>query len=344
LESLSGLVETPAVSSLLAAEVPDLLRARNAAVEVLQQRQSDRAGLVYDGDLQDLTDSLQGRYGSPYIWSPSQLETYQRCPFYFFVGRVLGLEPREEPAEGLDNRQLGNIYHRLFEKTYSDPRVADPMDLEQLLAVLPEVAAAVLDEAPAREGFRVTAWWTMTRVEIVNNMRRSLEALSELDRGYSRVDQELYFGRSQPLVLAREGETIRLRGFIDRVDHRPGGGVRIIDYKTAGKGGYSLQAIEDGKKLQLLIYALAARDVLGLGEPHEAFYWHVHAAEPSSFKLSKYPEGPSAALDHGADVAWKVVLRVRDGDFGPLPPGDGCPDYCPAAPFCWKYRSGFGGG
>ncbi len=110
-------------------------------------------------------------------WSASRLETYRTCPFFFFVGSVLGLEPREEPAEGLDARQLGNIYHHIFEEVYEDAGSIRSGDLAQLLAVLPRAAATVLDEAPPREGFRQTAWWAQTREEIVENVRRSLEAL-----------------------------------------------------------------------------------------------------------------------------------------------------------------------
>jgi RecB family exonuclease len=47
-----------------------------------------------------------------------RLESYRACPFFFFVSHVLKLEPRDKPAEGLDARQLGNIYHQIFEELY----------------------------------------------------------------------------------------------------------------------------------------------------------------------------------------------------------------------------------
>ena len=86
--------------------------------------------------------------------NPAQVEKAKANPKLagWFVGQVLKLEPREEPAEGLDARQLGNIYHHIFEQLYA--KAADPADLEALLAALPAVAGAVLDAAPAVEGFR----------------------------------------------------------------------------------------------------------------------------------------------------------------------------------------------
>ena len=61
---------------------------------------------------------------------------------------------------------------------------ADPADLDALLAALPAAAGAVLDAAPRVEGFRATAWWTQTRAEIADNVRRSVEALAALPGGF----------------------------------------------------------------------------------------------------------------------------------------------------------------
>ena len=134
-----------------------------------------------------------------------------------------------------------------------------------------------------------------------------------------------------------------MRGFIDRVDRDPAGRLRIIDYKTAGPGGFGNSDVSRGKKLQLPLYAMATRDALHLGEPAEGFYWHVRHAAPSDFTLSGFPDGPEAAMELAAGIAWEVARQARNGHFRPEAPADGCPSYCPAAAFCWHYRPGFGG-
>jgi RecB family exonuclease len=145
-------------------------------------------------------------------------------------------------------------------------------------------------------------------------------------------------------LVVRQGEdAFRLRGFIDRVDRAPDDRVRIIDYKTAGPSSYSSRAVLEGKKLQLPLYALAARDALELGEPAEGFYWHVQHAEPSPFQMSKFEDGADGAMEVAVEKAWEAVRGARDGHFVPHPPDGGCPSYCPAAGFCWHYRPGFGG-
>ncbi|NLG48958.1 MAG: hypothetical protein GX552_02460 [Chloroflexi bacterium] len=293
---------------------------------------------LYDGDLSSLAPTFRARYGPAYVWSATSLEGYRTCPFFFFAGRVLKLEPREEPEEGITGQQLGNIYHHILENLYNS--VEDPTNLEQLLAALPTVAAQVLDEAPAREGFRVNAWWQQTRDEIQERVKQTVIGLAEISDDYRPIAFEARFDGSTPLPLG--GGELRLRGFIDRVDRGPDG-LRIIDYKTAGPTYFTPRALEEGKKLQIALYALAARDVLGLGEPVDGFYWHVQQAKASGLQLGKFEGGIEAAMRCAGEWAWRTVCEAREGHFAPHPPDGGCPRYCPIAAFCWHYRPSFGG-
>jgi ATP-dependent helicase/DNAse subunit B len=323
---------------------PSRASALALAVRILHLR-SGMAANCYDGDLGELGDTFEQRFSLEHIWSASRLESYRTCPFSFFVGKVLDLEPREEPAEGLDARQLGTIYHHILEKVFQAPSVSDPTNLEQLLAALPDVGKAVLDAAPEEQGFRETAWWAQIRDEILENVRRSLEALCALPGDFVPLRHEAAFGlKGHPPLIVREGsDGYQLRGFIDRVDRAPDGRVRVIDYKTAGPWAYRDNAVAEGKKLQLPLYALAARDALGLGEPTEGFYWHVQHAEPSPFQMSRFDGGPEGAMAVAVRKAWEAVRGAREGHFVPHPPDDGCPSYCPAAGFCWRSRPGFRG-
>lgn len=325
------------------------LAALEAAARLFSLRGEGAQGSPYDGDLSGLAEPFSQRFGPVHAWSTSRLEAYRACPFFFFVGNVLGLEPRQEPAEGLGVRQLGNVYHRIFERLY--PAVEDPADLVQLLAALPAVAGAVLDEAPQQEGFRATAWWRQTRAEIEENVRRSVEALAEMQEETDVLIRfvpwryEATFGlRGQPPLVVCDGEDyFRLRGLIDRVDRSPAGRLRIVDYKTAGPAAFTRRAVAEGKKLQVPLYALAARQALGLGEPVEGFYWHVQQASVSSFTLDGFEGGPEEAMRVAVEHAWEVVRAARGGTFVPRPPDGGCPPYCPAVAFCWQRRPGFGG-
>jgi len=319
------------------------LKALDDGSRILRLREVRMAGSPYNGDLSALSGDLTGRFGARHRWSASRLESYRACPFMFFTGSVLRLQPLGEPTEGLDARQLGNIYHRIFERIY--PAVTDPTDLDQLLAALPRVAQEVLDTAPRDEGFRETAWWRQTCDGIVEHVRLSLEELDHIQADFVPCFYEAKFGLDgEPYLTVSDGEdAFRLRGLIDRVDRKPDGRVRVVDYKTAGPGFYKKSDVARGKKLQVPLYALAARDALQLGDPVDGFYWHVQQAKRSGFTLHGFDGGAQAAIALAVTYAWEAVRGCREGRFVPDPPAEGCPLYCPAAGFCWQYRAGYGG-
>ena len=331
---------------------PGRMAAVRLSADVFRLRGAHAEDSPFDGALYPLASELGDQFGRDHVWSSSRLEEYRTCPLLFFVASVLGLEPREEPMEGPDARQLGSIYHDILEAVYQAPGVEDTTDLDQLLTALPGVASRVLDGAPRREGFRKTAWWAHTRQEIIENIGLSLVALEEervelnarLEADLRPLRHEVRFSRGRALTVADGDDRLRLRGRIDRVDRSSDGRLLIIDYKTSGPSNFSNRAVADGEKLQLPLYALAARDGLKLGEPVEGFYWHVPQCKRSPFTLSGFErrEGKSA-LDVALRFAWETVRRVRRGCFVPDPPRAGCPWYCPAAGFCWQYRPSRGG-
>jgi ATP-dependent helicase/DNAse subunit B len=330
-------------------QIPELFDSWQNCAAILDARIHHRKGeqSVFDGGLAGLGKQIGKKYPGGTVWSASRLESYQVCPFYFFVSSTLGLEKVEPPAEGLDARQLGNIYHRILEQLYSGE--AAGLNIPGLLDRLPRVAKEVFDQAPAREGFRVTAWWRHTQREILDNIRRTVIVVENIDPDFKfyRAEQRFGIGKGQesPLEvsLGEEGSYL-LRGFIDRVDINGTGEIRIIDYKTSSPVGFDKNALEQGKKLQLPLYALAAQQALELGPVQEGFYFHLRSAQPSSLQLSTYQEagrtGPEAAMAAAAKHGWTAIRAIDEACFEPKPPAGGCPAYCPAAEFCWHFNPG----
>jgi ATP-dependent helicase/DNAse subunit B len=304
-------------------------------------RRFSRARTPSNGDLTNWARLFKQEFNSSYGWSPSSLESYHNCPYLFFVGRVLRLEPRLEPAEGMNAAQQGTIYHQIFEQLYKTLDIENRTNPDKLLAILPSVARRILDAAPAKRGFRETAWWRETRQEIANNVARSIQALAEVQEDFVPVGFELGFSDANTLTVYDGDDHFLLRGIIDRVDRDEQGRSRVIDYKTAGPYKYTKQTLESGEKIQIALYALAARDAFGYGEVVDGFYWHVYQATPSKLKLREY--GPAEAIDVAVGHAWASVRGARQGYFLAKAPADGCPSWCPAAAFCWNYRPGLWG-
>jgi ATP-dependent helicase/nuclease subunit B len=307
-------------------------------VQVLAAHATDEARGPHDGDLTACRAHLARAFPSTRPWSASRLETYGACPFAFFIVEVLGLEARPPAEAGFDVRQLGTMYHAILEQLLRD--ALDPTDLDALLARLPPICRAIFDAAPETYGFRPTALWQQQRAELERILADTLRALAEASEGWRPRYFELAYGKDDaaPLVLrGDEGSEIRLRGYIDRVDVNDAGELRVVDYK-AGSTPISKDDLGEGRRLQLPLYARALRDALKIGTPVAGMYWHIGAAKASSFKLEKYPGGVDAALETAARHALAYVSRVANGDFASRAPDDGCPAWCPATAFCWRYK------
>jgi ATP-dependent helicase/DNAse subunit B len=291
-------------------------------IEVLQARMNPKAAGIYEGELFDLSE----RFGAAHGWSASRLESYGTCPFEFSIAYGLELEPRMETEEGFDVRMLGSILHKILEEHYGG-------------VALKTAAEKVFADAPAEYGFRPTALWTQQQAELTRMLEKTVAALDEKLQGFTPHTMEARFGMGMPsLVLKTEIGDIRLHGYIDRLDSAPDGSLRVMDYKTGG-AAITANHLKEGRRLQLPIYALAARDALGLGEVSGGFYWHIQKAEASSLKLEKFEGGINAAFETAIQHVTNHVRGIRAGHFEPKPPDEGCPSYCPAVNFCWRYKS-----
>jgi DNA helicase-2/ATP-dependent DNA helicase PcrA len=116
----------------------------------------------------------------------------------------------------------------------------------------------------------------------------------------------------------------QFKGYIDRVDELPDGGVEIIDYKT---GTPKDQRAVD-KSIQLDLYAIACQEILGL-EPRVLSYYFL--TNNQKISATRLPED----LERTKQFILETVDTMRSGRFEPNP-GRRCRwcDYriiCPAA-------------
>jgi RecB family exonuclease len=268
------------------------------------------------------------------------LEGYAACPFRFFVDNALAVEAHEPPEWDFDPAQLGSMLHAILERTYQE--TADRSNVSELLESLHRVAPQEFAAAPATYGFRPSPLWEAQQAELLERLEQTVVSLQENSENWRPLRFEQPFGlRGAPaLVLNLDGQTVRLHGVIDRIDANDQGQLRVIDYKTGGSH-LAARDLADGRRLQLGVYALAGRDALRLGEPAEGFYWKIGPDGASSLKLSKFQSdeyhGVYGALQLTQAHLARVLSGLRRGEFAPDPLGGKCPNYCGAAPWCWRY-------
>lgn len=315
-----------------------------SASRILSHRRSKRASGPFEGFPVQLAQDLQEKYSPNSPMSASRLETYATCPFYFYVQQVLGLEPKEPPELGLDARQVGSMLHRILELVYA--HAGEDADLEQLLASLLEYANQVFKIAPQKFGFRPSPLWKVEQTQFLEMLTTTIEALEVSSQDWTPISTEAKFGIADtpPLVIDLGETSITLRGLIDRVDRNSSGELRVIDYKTGGSH-LSKPDFDQGRRLQLPIYGLAAQKALDLGEVVEGFYWAIKDAKASSIKLSgcktENAEGFEAALEVMTGHLIRILSGIHSGNFPPQPPRGGCPNFCPAARWCWRYQPSY---
>ena len=308
---------------------------------VLNARRSRKASGPYEGHIDQISGALAEKYSSEYVWSASSFETYGSCPYHFFVQKMLHLEAKKTPELGLDYAQEGRIMHRILERVYKE--AGPDSNVDQILDLIELIAKGVFEEAPIEFGFRPSALWDVEQTQLLAIMQETIKGLEECRGDWVPVAFEAKFGSDGQTLLSLDigGESVVLHGYIDRVDKNSNGEIRVIDYKRSDSN-LSKKDLINGKRLQLPIYALASQDALALGKVKEGFYWVIKDAKKSSLKFAefdtKYVIEFSKSVEVLTNYLKSYLANIREGFFHPEPPDDGCPDYCPAAQWCWRYQ------
>jgi len=222
--------------------------------------------------------------------SPTRLQGLATCPFRFFLDSVLGIAEFDEPEEELSISPLakGSLVHEILDRFIgrAGPRQSwDEAWTPGERALLKEIAAEACANAEEAGITGRALLWKHERARIIRDLDHFLDEDEKLRRLHrtTTVDTELAFGlegRAPVEVTLDDGRTIRVRGYIDRVDRSDDGRLLVIDYKTGGLWGYGKMdedPLDRGRLLQLPVYAAAARasEHGNPDAPVYALYWFI---------------------------------------------------------------------
>ncbi|MDR0692754.1 MAG: PD-(D/E)XK nuclease family protein, partial [Prevotellaceae bacterium] len=184
--------------------------------------------------MQELLRYCREESDPPYL-SPSAINMYVACSLRFYFRHVAHLKPRDEVAEDVDGRLLGNVLHHAMEALYEPFRnkTLHADDLKTLSAQLPLLTKAI-DAALA------DAYYHAKRLpeEVFDDGKMML--LRDVALKYIR--QILHYDAAQAPFTIEDTELRVVKrldipqrphigGVIDRLD-RQGDTWHIIDYKT----------------------------------------------------------------------------------------------------------------
>ncbi|BAQ10253.1 ATP-dependent helicase/deoxyribonuclease subunit b [Bacillus sp. OxB-1] len=231
-----------------------------------------------------------GLYGESFVSSVSRIESYYSCPFQHYASYGLRLEERTEFT--LEAPAIGDLFHAAL-KWVSD----EVMRLSKSWSGLSRkecwrLAREAVDDITPYFFNRIllsTHRYQYIKRKLTQILQRTIYSLSHQAKAtvFKPVAIEAAFGPGEELppleIPLRRGNTMKLRGRIDRVDATEIGGkeyVRIIDYKSSAHS-LDLAEVYYGLSLQMLTYldvALENADEwLGIqAHPAGVLYMHVH--------------------------------------------------------------------
>ena len=273
-------------------------------------RESD-AFTAYDGYVPEAGADLDPTRPEGLVLSASRLEKLGRCPLEYFFQYVLGIEPPEEylldPSRWLDPLERGSLLHSVFGRFLYRLREEDRRPvLERDWDLLQEILDMEVSE------------WTAVKpppnrkvLEAeVEDLRRTARIFLQEDEAFCRERRPLYFEAAVGLTAKGEGnlidspepvavelpggKTIRVRGYIDRVDELEGarrGCFAVCDYKTGSSRDYDrADPFKQGRCVQNVLY-------LALAEPRLA---ECHPGAKVSFFEYFFPN----TREHGERIQW----------------------------------------
>src|SRR5947208_7954904 len=248
------------------------------------------------------------------------------------------VDPRTIDAE-VDARLRGSVAHQALFRFYSGlPKElgVDRVDEERVEAAVVFLRRCLED---AMSGVRMELT-RLQRRELEHGLWRDLEAFVREDAAAESplVPRrfEVGFGSERSAPELQRGLAVApgvaLTGKIDRIDVDPFSARGIVqDYKT-GKRAHSAAQIEQERRLQIPLYMLVLRDLVGI-EPLGGLYRPLSGERKArgllreeardegvpGFVKSDYLDEDAfwGQVDRARELAVGLVERIRDGDVPP---------------------------
>lgn len=250
----------------LAAQLPQARAAlREEAVCQRLFQHLDQGACWHRGRLS--AEAVKTLYGEKVAMSASRMDQYKSCHFAYFLR--YGLEAKDRHPAGFHAPEYGTFVHFVLEHVLRAVRakggIAQVSDQELQDLTAQAVEDYVFQELGGMDQQTPRFHYLFRRLE--RNIRAVVANVAEELRAsdFQPIFFELGFGEGKqlpPVELTEGGVTLRLSGFVDRVDGWIKNGriyLRVVDYKT-GRKSFDLTEVWNGLGLQMLLYLFALEE------------------------------------------------------------------------------------
>ena len=198
-------------------------------------------------------------YGNSLLVSPSSIETYSKCPFYYFMEYVLKLNVKEKYT--FDRRSVGTYVHYILENIIKNEW--NNVSFDNLYDIVLKYEKKYVDEnlwMVDKSTLYVLEKLSKSTVLLLKNII-SEQKISDFRPKYFefKIADDMIV---KPNLINLDKADLKIKGIVDRVDVYETDDTyyyRIIDYKTGDKK-LRLDDCLVGLNLQMLLYLLAIKD------------------------------------------------------------------------------------
>lgn len=273
---------------------------------LLRDGASAQAGFLGAGPWSSTAELGVGRFSS------SSLKNLGTCPRRFFLRHVLRVfpwdDPEFDPDRWLSPLERGGLLHRIYEQTleHARQRDADPDDPAFLqLAQERAKRESKREEANTPSPSQAVCDWETTK--ILEDVRSFVQMIRDHPPHWRELERRF---EDEPLKVG--GETIRVKGAIDRVD-RVDKVLRVVDYKTGRVWDQDKKkgVFDGGRRFQHFVYSEVAARLYGVDRSQVRMEYHY----PTRRGEATIRPFHAADLEHGAALVARMLDGVANGWF-----------------------------
>jgi ATP-dependent helicase/DNAse subunit B len=344
--------ERERLRSLAALAAEDETAARSLAAQAGWSRQMERALAAFTRPTRLASPAVLRQLGEVERFSVTELEQFGDCSSMWLFEKVV--TPRTIDGE-IDARLRGGVAHQALYRFYSGlPKRlgVDAVDEERLDEALAFLHECLRDAIAGQVRLEVAE---LDLLELEATLARDLEHFVRRDAalGLPLVPRrfEVAFGSDRAAPELQRGLDLggfTVSGKIDRIDVDPFSARGIVqDYKSGE--AHSAARIQSDRRLQIPLYVLALRDLVGM-EPLGGLYRSLSGEREARglVRESARDDLPGlaprdyvdeaefwGAVEAAEDRARAAVARIRAGDVRHDPRwSDGCPSWCKLGSMC----------
>lgn len=197
--------------------------------------------------------------------SASSIETYNKCPYRYFLERTIKLKERKNYE--ISSMDIGNLIHSVFEKIFSKYKNNEFFDSKKSEGIIDDAIKEVLAESLSFKELKNgdDIYYGNNKLELVKNLTKnliikSLEYIKKITANtkFNKHYVEVPFNFTVKSDDGNVGKSEEIEGRIDKVELYDDGDntyVNVIDYKSGmNPKTISIKDIESGVSIQLLLY------------------------------------------------------------------------------------------